>query len=61
MLIHDEENDYTLPLEEDACWITVNNLSVYIKRTDEGVVIDIYELNDENNEPIASTYAFFSE
>lgn len=60
-LIHDQENDYTLKPDETSCWITVNNLSVYVIRTDEGVVVDIYPYGRETEtEPVASTYAFFN-
>ena len=52
-------NEYTL--NDGACWITVNNLSVLIKRTGEGVVIDVYPLNDEMSNAIASTWALFAD
>jgi hypothetical protein len=54
-----EESDYIL--KKDYAWITVENLSVQIKKTDEGVVVDIWPLGEEMGDPIASTYAFFSE
>ncbi len=47
--------------EEGRLWITVENLSVHIVQTDEGVVVDIYPLNHEDEEPVATTYAFFNE
>ena len=51
--------DYTLRQTEKSVWISVNNLSVYIKREDEGVVVDIYLKGCEDEQPIASTYGFF--
>jgi hypothetical protein len=54
-----EGGDYLL--EEGSCWITVGNLSVYVKKDDEGVSVDIYPLRDENSDLIAGTYALFSE
>lgn len=36
-------------------------LSVKVKRTDEGVAVDIFRREHEDEDPIASTYAFFSE
>lgn len=51
--------DYELVGE--STWITVKNLSVYVKKTDEGVVVDIFNKGEEADEPLASTYAFFNE
>ena len=53
------ECDYTLT--GDSVWITVGNISVNVRRTDEGVVVDLYPLHQEMDESVASTYAFFSE
>ena len=65
ILKHISENDYELQTQPNgnhtSCWITVKNLSLYINQTDEGVVVDIYPLNHEMDNPIASTYAFFNE
>lgn len=54
-----EEGQYVL--KEESCWITVGNLSVYIKREKEGVRIDVYPLNDEMSKAIASSFAFFED
>jgi len=35
--------------------------SISLMRTDEGVVVDIWEKGFESSEPVASTYAFTSE
>ena len=48
-------------LTGDSVWVTVKNLSVRIAKTDEGVVVDIYPLKQENDEPITTTYAYFRE
>ena len=53
------DGDYFLA--DDAAWFTVKDFSVRIQGTDEGVVVDIYELGRENDDPIASTYAFDNE
>ncbi len=55
------ENDYTLREGYISCWITVDNLSVYIVRTDEGVVVDIFPRWREEDESLASCYAFNAE
>lgn len=55
-------------LEDDECemvgnylWVTVGNISVRLSRTEEGVVCDMYPLNQENGEALATTYAFFKD
>lgn len=53
--------DYTLRKGCDCCWITIDNISVYLRRTDEGVVVDLFALGVEDCEPMATTYAFFQE
>jgi len=55
------DDDYTLRADCDGCWITVGNLSVRIAKTDEGVAVDLYSLGHEDENAIASTYAYFAE
>jgi hypothetical protein len=55
-------SDYVLDEDATSCWITVNNISVYVRRTDEGVVVDLFPLGHENDDPsLATAYAFFEE
>ena len=58
-----EINDFVL--KDNSCWIDVDNLTVYIHKTDEGVIVDIYGKKDgktlADEGPISSTYAFFNE
>ena len=56
-----EINDYVL--NGNSIWIDVENLTLYIHKTDEGVVVDIYPKKTDllDSEIIASTYAFFNE
>jgi len=49
----------TLPESHERLWVTVRNISVCIIRTDEGVVVDMFEKNAEDGDHIATTYAFF--
>lgn len=56
-----QPNDYKLRPEEHSVWITVDNFSVYVCRTDEGVVADIYALGHEDEDSLAGTYAFTQE
>lgn len=60
-LIYNFSTEYTLTSEEDSVWITVNNISVHIIRTDEGVVVDLYPLSEEDCDPVAGTWATFQE
>jgi len=60
-LTFDSENDYILNNEHDYVWITVKNISIYLKRTDEGVVIDLFPILREGEDCIATTFAFFAE
>jgi hypothetical protein len=53
--------DYELPANQDSVWISVDNISVYVKRTDEGVVVDLFPKGKEMDGAIAGTYAFRAE
>jgi len=55
------EGEYTLPPGEESCWITVGLFAVYIRKTDEGIVVDLFESGSEMDNAIAGTYAFDSE
>lgn len=61
VLIRQGESDYYLKDNADSVWITVGDISVYVVRTDEGVVVDLYPLDNENAESLGGAYAFFSE
>jgi hypothetical protein len=51
--------DFTANIEKnESVWLTVGKHSLYIKRTDEGVVVDIFMVGSEDEEAITSTYAF---
>lgn len=43
-LIREGAEDYALHPEADLVWITVGTASVYVKRADGGVVVDVYPL-----------------
>lgn len=48
-------------LAEGSCWIRVGNLSVYVKKEEEGVAVDIFPLNDENSDYIAGTHCLYAD
>lgn len=56
-----DETDYILEDDATSCWITINNISVYIRRTDEGVAVDLYPLHQELYDSIVGTWATFDE
>ena len=55
------ESDYVLKEEHTSVWITVDNISVYVRRTDEGVAVDLYPLGEEMEGSLVGTWALFSE
>lgn len=57
----DGDTDYTLVEGHEYVWITVGNISVQIKREEEGVVVDLYKKENEMDEPIGSTWAMYPE
>lgn len=61
MVLKHEENGTDFILEGESCWITVNSLSVHIKKDEEGVAVDVFPLNGEMEDPIGSTWALYSE
>lgn len=56
-----EETDAEIDENAESTWISVKDFSIYIKKTDEGVVVDVYARGYEDCNSIASTYAFDSE
>lgn len=44
-----------------SIWITVENISVYVKRADEGVIVDLYKKGNEDDESLAGTYLEYNE
>lgn len=66
VLVKPEESvsDYVLQEGSPSCWITVGSISVHVRRNtdtgDEGVIVDLYARSEED-ESIASTYAFFQD
>lgn len=58
---HRNSNEYTLHNlpRNDGIWLRVENFDVNIKRTDEGLVVDLYDASDEaDGDPMGSAYAF---
>jgi len=57
--LYDSENDYVLNEESRTVWITVDNISVYIKRMPDGVQVELFPRGDEDTNAITGCYAPF--
>lgn len=55
------ENDYILKKGHTSAWIEVDEQLIYIHRTDEGVVVDMFAAGTALDEALASTYLFSAE
>jgi hypothetical protein len=57
------QNEFELPEKaaKEGVWLTVGKASVYVRQSDEGVGVDIYPLDKENNDAVASAWALDSE
>lgn len=58
--VSSDEYELTRPRGRSV-WIGVENLSVYIKRDDEGVAVDLYARGAEDRDSLAATYALYAE
>ena len=54
-----KDGDYIL--KDGKAWLEVKGFAIWVRATDEGVVVDIYKNEYELGESLASTYAFDSE
>lgn len=49
---------HNLPRNEGV-WVQIENFDVYLRRTDDGLVVDVFDFDDDVREDtIATTYAF---
>lgn len=55
------DTDYELKEDQNSVWITVDNISVYIRRTDEGVSVGLYPKGREMDDEICGTWCLFTE
>lgn len=60
-LIQEEYGDFVLRDEAQSIWITIGNISVYVRRTDEGVAVDLYPKGYEMEDSIVGTWCLDSE
>ena len=57
----DSETDYLLNPEHDSVWITIDNISVYLRRHDWGVCVDLYPTEQKVADSFGSTWLSFDE
>ena len=54
-------DEYELAAGQGSAWVGVDNISVYIRRNDEGVTVDLYPKGDEMAGSLAGTSLTFAE
>lgn len=62
LIKEDGDNDpsaYRLRDDADDAWIVINGIEAHVRKTDNGVVVDLYSGDEADS--VASTYAFFNE
>lgn len=52
------DTDYTMRPDLQSVWITVDGISVYILRTDDGARVELYVAGEEMDEPLDVAYGF---
>ena len=57
----ESEVDYVLKEGHTSCWVTIENISIHIIKTDEGVVTDLYPTGYEDEVAVAGTWLTFAE
>lgn len=62
----EQKNEYEYVVQglprNESVWLQVGNFDVQLKRTDEGIVVEIFDFHDDQREEsMASTYAYDSE
>jgi hypothetical protein len=57
-IVLNEDSDAELAPNAEATWVGVGAFSIYIKKTKEGVVVDVYARGAEDCDSLASCHAF---
>ena len=53
------DTDFDLSKNYTSCWVAVDDVSIYIRRGEDGVHVDMYANHCEEEEPIDTAYAAF--
>ena len=48
-------------LKEGSVWVTVGNISVFIRKNESGVAVDLFPLGDETAPRLAGTWLTYEE
>jgi hypothetical protein len=56
--ILDEETDAEMAEDAETTWVGVKGFSIYIKKSPDGVSVDIYARNAEDDGALAACYAY---
>jgi len=56
-----KESNEDYVLVDESCWITVENLSVMLKKCDDGLSIYVYALDHEDEDCITETWVLWNE
>ena len=52
------DTDYTMGPDLQSLWVTVDKISVYIRRTDDGARVELYVAGEEMDEPLDVAHGF---
>ena len=47
-----DSNDYLMDPNAESAWITVNNVSIYVRQTDESVTVSLFPKGREDDSPL---------
>jgi hypothetical protein len=56
-----QEGETDFLLVGNSVWVSVGNVSVYVRKGDQGVTVDLFPLGCAEMEPAASTYLEYLE
>jgi hypothetical protein len=56
--ILDEETDAEMAETAETTWVGVKGFSIYIKKSPDGVIVDIYAKGAEDCDSLAGCYAY---
>ena len=57
VLIHRGENDYELAEDQTSVWLTVDGVSVYVRRSENSVIVELLPHGDEAAGDVLDTCA----
>ena len=55
------ESDYTLDEDAEGVWLTVKNVSVWVRQGPDGVSVSLYPAGQELEDSLGETWVTYSE